>query len=127
MSKQIKQDGFFPSTNCIYHKNGYFKEFLSFSFKFKSKLRIWYCRRFFSCDSKDVLCVLICNNCDFFYIGQTEELKQRTRKQKSDVVHPNNSNSKNCSEHLRTCSKMKEPYFNIYPFLYEENKDLRGI
>ena len=28
-------------------------------------------------DSKDVLFVLICNNCDFFYTGQTEELKQR--------------------------------------------------
>ena len=87
----------------------------------------WHYRRFFSCDSKDVLYVLICNNCDFFYIGQTEELKLRTRKQKSDVIHPNNRNSKKCSEHLRTCSKMKEPYFNIYPFLYEENKDLRGI
>ena len=66
--------------------------------------------------------MLICNNYDFFYIGQTEELKQRTRKHKSDVIHPNNSNCKKCSEHLRTCSKMKEPYFNIYPFLYEENK-----
>ena len=77
--------------------------------------------------SKDVLYILICNNCDFFYIGQTEELKQRTRKHKSDVIHPNNSNCKKCSEHLRTCSKMKEPYFNIYPFLYEENKYLLRI
>ena len=74
------------------------------------------------CDSKDVLYVLICNKCDFFYIGQTEELKQHTRKHKSDVIHPNNSNCKTSSEHLRTCSKMKEPYFNIYLFLYEENK-----
>ena len=80
---------------------------------------------FFSCHSKDVLYVLICNNCEFFYNGRTEELKQRTRKHKSHVFHPNNSNCKKCSEHLRTCSKMKEPYFNIYPFLYEENKYLR--
>ena len=64
----------------------------------------------FSCESKDVLYVLNCNNCDFFYIRQTEEL----RKHKSDVIHPNNSNCKKCSEHLVTCSKMKEPYFNIY-------------
>ena len=69
--------------------------------------------------------VLICNNCDFFYIGKTEELKQRTRKHKSDVIHPNNSNCKKCSEYLRTCSKMKEPYFNMCSFLYEENKYLR--
>ena len=87
----------------------------------------WHYKRFFSCGSKDVLYVLICNNCDFFYIGQTEELKQRTRKHKSDVIHPNNSNCKICSERLRTCSKMKEPYFNIYLSLYEENNILNYI
>ena len=48
----------------------------------------------FSCDSKDVLYVLICNNCDF-HIGQTEELKQRLQKHKSDIIHPNDSNCKN--------------------------------
>ena len=49
----------------------------------------------FSCDSKDVLYALICNNCDFFHIGQTEELKQRLQKHKSDIIHPNDSNCKN--------------------------------
>ena len=57
-----------------------------------------------------------------FYTRKTEGLKQRTRKHKSDAIHPNDSNCKKCSEYLRTCSKMKEPYFNIYPFLCEENK-----
>ena len=56
------------------------------------------------------------NNCDSFYIGQTEKLKQRKLKYKSDVIHLNNSNCKKYSERLRTCLKMKEPYFNIYPF-----------
>ena len=65
--------------------------------------RYFYC--FFSCDSKDVLYILICNNCDFFYIGQTKELKQRTRKHKSDVIYPNNSNCKKCSEHLELAQK----------------------
>ena len=60
-----------------------------------------------------------------FYTRKTEGLKQRTRKHKSDAIHPNDSNCKKCSEYLRTCSKMKEPYFNIYPFLYEEQKYLR--
>ena len=123
--KQMKQVGFFLCTNYIYHKNDYFKKFLSFLSKSKNKLLTWHYRRFCSCDSKDVLYILICNNCDFFYIGQTEELKQRTRKHKWDIIHPNNSNCKKCSEYLRTCSKMKEPYFNVYPFLYEENKYLR--
>ena len=36
-----------------------------------------------------------------------------------------NSFCKKCSEHLRDCSKMKEPFFRIYPFLYENKKELR--
>ena len=68
----------------------------------------WHYRHFFSCDRKDVLYVLIRNNFDFFSIGETDELKQHERKHKSDVIHPNNSNCKKCSEHLRTCSKMNE-------------------
>ena len=85
----------------------------------------WHYKRCFTCDNKDVLYVLICNNCDFFCIEQTEELKQRTQKHKSDVIHPNNSNCNKCSEHFRICSKMKEPYFNMYLFLYEENEYLQ--
>ena len=81
-------------------------------------------RYFFSCDSKNDLYVLICSNYDLFYIGQTEELKQRTIKQKLDIIHPNHTNCKKCSEHLRTCSKIKEQYFNIYQFSYVENKYL---
>ena len=64
--KQIKEDGFLSCANCIYHKNGNFKECLSFLFKFKIKLLTWYYKRFFSYDSKDVLYVIICNNFYFF-------------------------------------------------------------
>ena len=123
--KQVKQVGFFPCANCIYHKYGYFKECLPFLFKYKNKLLTWHYQLSLSCHSKDVLYVLICNNCDYFYIGQTEELKQHTRKHKSDVIHLNNSNCKKSFEHLRTGSKMKERYFNVYPILYEENKNLQ--
>ena len=35
--KQIKQAGLFPYANCVYHKNFYFKECSSFSFKSKNK------------------------------------------------------------------------------------------
>ena len=91
----MKQVGFFPCANCIYYKNGYFKDCLSFSFKSKNKLLTWHHRCFFSCDSKDVLYILICNNCDFLCIGQTEELKQCSRKHKSDVIHPNAVTVKN--------------------------------
>ena len=40
------------------------------------------------------------------------------------MINPNNSNCKKCSEHLKTCSQTKEPYFNTYPFFNEENKYL---
>ena len=96
-----------------------------FFFQIQKQIADLVLQTLFCCDSKDVLYVLICNSCNFFYIGQTEELKQLTRKHKSDVIDPNKSNCKNCSEHLRTFPKMKEPYFNIYAFLYEENKYLR--
>ena len=112
--KQIKQVGFFLCANCVCHKNGYFKECLSFSFKYKKKLLTWHYKGSFSFDSKNVLYVLICNN--LFNIVQTQELKKRTQKHKSDVIHPNNNNCKKCSEHLKTCSKIKESYFNITRF-----------
>ena len=105
---------FFPCTD-IYYKNDNFKECLSLLFNSKNKLLTWYYKYIFSCDSKDPLYVLICNNCDFFYIGQTAELKHCTGKHKLDVIHPNNSNCKKCSENLRTCSKMKEKYFTCLP------------
>ena len=49
--KQIKQVRLFPSANCIYHDNGYFKECLPFWFKSKNKFLSWHYKRFFSCDS----------------------------------------------------------------------------
>ena len=50
------------------------------------------------------------------------KLKQRIRQHKSDVFHPQNSFSKKCSEHLRNCSRMKEPFFRIYRSSYENKK-----
>ena len=60
-----------------------------------------------------------------FNLGHTTSLKQRVRKHKSDVFHPPNSFYKKCSEHLRDCSRMKEPFFRIYPFLSDNEKELR--
>ena len=65
----------------------------------------------FNCVSKNVIYILMCNTCEWFYLGQTTNLKQRIRKHKSDVFHSQNSFGKKCSEHLRDCSRMKEPFF----------------
>ena len=50
-----------------------------------------------------------------FYLGKTIDFKQRIRKHKSDVKHPQNSTCRECAEQLRDCAKI-EPFFQIYPF-----------
>ena len=65
------------------------------------------------------------NTCELFYLGETTNFKQRIRKHKSDIFHPQNIFCKKCSEHLRDCRRMKEPFFRIYLFLYENKKELR--
>ena len=67
----------------------------------------------------------MCNTCEWFYLGQTINLKQRIKKHESDVFHPQNSFCKKYSEHLSYCSRIKESFFRIYPFLYENKKELR--
>ena len=117
--------GFFPCNDCIYHRRGYFKPCKSFQFKAKSM--IWHYKCYFNCDSKNVIYILMCNTCEWFYLGQkTRELeKRRIRKHKSDVFYPQNSFCKKCSEHLSDCSRMKEPFFRIDPLLHENKKELR--
>ena len=85
---------------------------------------IWHYKRYSNCDSKNVIYTLTCNTYDWFYLGQTANLKQRIRKHNFDVFHPQNSFCKKCSAHLYNCSRMKEPSFRIYPFLYENKKEL---
>ena len=84
----------------------------------------WTCKNYFSCDSKDFICILIRKTCNNFYLGQTQNFKQRTAKHKSDVKTPHNSTCRTCSEHLRDCNQA-EPYFQIVPFYYETNTALR--
>ena len=79
---------------------------------------------FFFCDSKDIIYILICKTCDNFYLGQTQDFKQRTAKHKPDVKDPHNSTSRICSENLRDSNQAK-PYFQIFPFYYETKTTLR--
>ena len=45
------------------------------------KFVTWNHNKFFDCDSKDVLYILICHNCDHFYLGKNIDFEQRIRKQ----------------------------------------------
>ena len=103
--KWIKQVGFLPCANCICHRNIYFKECFYCSFKSKRKLLAWHYKRFLSFDSKIVLYVFFCKNCYFFCIGQTEELKQWTRKHKPDVIY---SNTLFCMKKINTFANLKK-------------------
>ena len=92
--------GLFLCSNCVYHEAGYIFLCSSFSFKLTNDKTItWTYKNIFSCHSKDV--ILICKTCDNFYLGQTQDLKQRTAKHKSDVKNPHNSTCRICSKHLR--------------------------
>ena len=69
---------------------------------------IWTYNSYFSCDSKDVIIILICKTCDNFYLGQTQDFKQKATKHKSDVKNPHNSNCRICSEHPKDCNQAKQ-------------------
>ena len=81
--------------------------FLEVFVSFWAKSMIWHYKRYFNCNSKNIIQILMCNTCKWLYLGQTTNLKQRIRKHKSDVFHPQNSFCKKCVEHLRDCSRMK--------------------
>ena len=120
-----KPNWFFPCTDCIYDKNGYIKASKSFTFKLTDwKSVTWNYNKFFDYNSKDVLYILIYNHCEYFSLRKTIEFKQRIRKHKSDVKHPQNSTCRECAEHLRDCAKF-EPFFQIYPFYHEKDHYLR--
>ena len=105
-------DFFFPLTESII-KMVILKNAYPFHSNIKTNCWLGTINIFFSCDS----CFF---KCDFFCIGQTEKLKQRTWKHKPDVNHAINRNCKNCSEHFRTCSKMKENFQFLPIFLWRK-------
>ena len=116
--KSSKLTGLLLCSNCAYHKAGYIIPCSLFSFKLtNSKTITWTYKNYFSCDSNNVIYILICKTCDNFYLGQTQDFKQRTAKHKSDVKNLHNSTCSICSEHLRDCNHA-EAYFQIFPFYY---------
>ena len=109
---------------CKYHRLGYFVECLVFTFGLRDRFS-WSYNRLFDCNSKNVIYVVKCFNCWLFYIGETEDLKERTRLHMSNVHNPCNANCKKLSLHLRSCSNLVHPYFTIFPIYYVENRQER--
>ena len=109
---------------CKYHSLGYVRECMSFRFGVHNQFK-WIYRRSFNCDSLNVIYILICYCCWKFYIGETQHIKQRTRLHISNTRTPENSNCKKLSYHLNKCSKLKEPFFKIFPIYYVEEQQHR--
>ena len=118
--------GLFPCGKCKHCRLGYFIAATGFSLVNKlGKVITWTYNRMFSCGSRNVLYVVVCNVPNHFYLGKTNDTLQRCRKHASDVRHPQNSMCRECSEHLRECSDLTEPYFTMYPFFYEDDSEMR--
>ena len=111
-------------TSCIYCKGNYLETCSFFKFGKKCKFK-WTYRRNFTCNSLNVIYIVKCNYCDGFYIGETTNFKKRIRKHKSDTLHPENSNCRKLSYHLHNCSKLRIPFFNIYPIMYIDDANRR--
>ena len=122
--RPIRQVGLVPCGNCKFCRLGYIKPATEFTLRRGSKVYKWKYSRLFTCDSVNTLYVLICSCLDY-YVGKAKVVKSRLSKHMSDVRHPNNSNCKKCTNHLRKCSKLEEPYFQFFPFFYAETPGLR--
>ena len=109
---------------CKYHRLGYVTPCMSFTFGQYDQFT-WVYNRLFDCNSLNVIYVLICNTCWKFYIGETEDLKVRTRVHMSNANLPENANCKVLSHHLHDCSNLVHPYFKIFPIYYVEHRQHR--
>ena len=99
--KSPKLTGIFLCSKCVYYKAGCIIPCSSFPFKLtNAKTITWTYKNYFSCDSKDVIYILICKTFDNLYFGQTQDFKQRTAKHRSDGKNTHNSTCRICSEHL---------------------------
>ena len=92
----------FSCVYCISHKSNYINPFEKFTSKLSNgKSVTWDYRKSFHYDSENVLYILICNKCDYFYLGRSVDFKQRIRKHNSDIKHPQNSKYRDCAKQLK--------------------------
>ena len=105
---------------CDYIKEGSFHTF-------KTTGDIFYLKENMTCESSDLIYVVICSTCNKEYIGETGEGKTRVRDRvrvyRQHIRQPQYQQLK-CEEHFRTCGKGQ---FKIFPFfkLHSQNKYLR--
>ena len=80
--------------------------------KFKNG-QIWKIRSNMTCKAQNVIYAIICSKCESFYIGQTQNLRNRVTLHKQQIHHPEYRHL-TVSEHLYRCSKGKFDILPIY-------------
>ena len=81
------------------------------SIKFKNSDNVFVLKSNFTCNSKNVIYLIVCS-CGLEYIGECQNLKQRTRLHRSNLKCERNR-VLNVSKHLFACCKNA---FRLYPF-----------
>ena len=87
------------------------------TFKFKNSSILFHIKRNLNCSSKNVIYVILCENCKEEYIGCTQSLNHRVALHKSNIKLSHNRNLF-VSKHIFQCSKGK---FKIMPIYQTDN------
>ena len=83
------------------------------TFKFKNSSSLFYIKRVLNCNSKNVIYVILCENCKEEYIGCTQSLNHRVALHKSNIKLPQNRNLF-VSKHIFQCSNGNFKIMPIY-------------
>lgn len=65
--------------------------------------KTWKIKSSMNCKARNVIYVILCTNCDSFYIGQTENLRNRVTLHKEQIKHDRYRHL-HVSEHLKSCN-----------------------
>jgi len=84
------------------------------SFTFKGNNKRFYPKANMTCDTKNVIYVIICQGCEEIYIGETKNsLKTRLAWHRSCILHPH-LRVQYVSSHLETCGNSKFWFFPLF-------------
>ena len=101
------------------------KLLLGNSYTFKNVDKTFNLKTYFSCDSYNLLYIIICPTCGEEYTGETgigkTKLRDRVRVYRQRIRQPEYQKLK-VEEHLKTCGKGT---FKIFPLLWDAEIDLR--
>ena len=75
--------------------------------------KTWHVKCSMNCKSRNIIYILICAKCRSFYVGQTENLRQRVTLHRQQINHEEYSHLA-VSEHIRRCSNGNFQIMPIY-------------